>query len=76
MFRRKPKNIDILLHRRGLASVYTDGRYLVVEARVSLSAKRGRDIANDIATAVLKELSPKPEPLEPSEDERREMGEG
>ncbi len=53
MFGRK-KKVEVVMHRSG-ATVYRDGRYLVVDARMSTRSKKGRDALKDLADAILAE---------------------
>ena len=53
MFRRKHARI-LKAHRN--ASVYVDGRYLHVDAQMSTQSKRGRELAREVASAILNEV--------------------
>lgn len=44
----KNKPIEILVHSKPV-NVYIDGRYLVVDMRLSLQSKRGRQVALETA---------------------------
>ncbi len=47
----KNNNIEILKHSPG-SDVYMDGRYLVVNMRISLKSDRGRSIAGETAAEI------------------------
>lgn len=51
----KPKHQEVKLHRPG-ATVARAGRYLMVDMRVSTKSKRDRQIARDVAEAILAEV--------------------
>lgn len=50
---RSRKTVKTLKHHR-TSDVYVDGRYLVVNARMSLKSKRGREIARETAMEIWK----------------------
>jgi len=52
MFWKKKKAVEVLMHRAG-ATVYMDGRYLVIDARMSTKSKKGREALMDLADAIL-----------------------
>lgn len=55
MFSRIRKHARILMHRRN-AAAYVDGRYLHVDAKLSVKSKRDREIARDLAGTIYNEV--------------------
>lgn len=51
----KPKHQAIVLHRPG-ATVALAGRYLMVDARLSMKSKRDRKIALELVERITREL--------------------
>ncbi len=60
-------NVEILKHHRQ-SDVYIDGRYLVVNMKISLKSRKGRQIALETAEEILAQTSknrtyPEPAPF-------------
>ena len=51
----KRKHARILMSRRN-AAAYVDGRYLHVDAKLSVKSKRDREIARDLAESIIEEV--------------------
>ncbi len=52
----KPKHQEVKLHRPGATVALASGRYLMIDARLSMKSKRDRQIARDVAESILAEV--------------------
>jgi len=66
--------VKVLKHHR-TCDVYTNGRYLHVDMKISLKSRRGRAIARETATEILSAVGLDPSSIEEIEIELPDPGE-